>query len=74
MIKTRYNWSKDLEGFIGLVFEDRSTEDCSTKEFYVLTVGIMNTEEGIKNWLKDTVERRAWEDESELPDRADSVQ
>jgi hypothetical protein len=68
MIKTRYNWSKEKEGFIGIVYHEIHDE------MLVLTVGIMNTEEGIKNWLKDTVERRAWEDESELPDRADSVQ
>jgi hypothetical protein len=68
MIKSRYNWSKDHEAFIGIVYEEQKESNL------VVSVGLMQTEIGIKSWLKDTMERRAWEDRSELPDMSDSVQ
>lgn len=53
-----YRWMPDMHGYLGLVI-------CGD---WVLTLGVMSTQPGIENWLKEVIDRRAWEDGSEPPD------
>ena len=64
MPKSAYRFDPDRQEWIGVVFEDKFLRPRT-----IHTIGVMDTEQGIKLWLATVVRNRAWETGSEPADK-----